>query len=267
MVAARAVRLPFTSQLRWRTVADADLEAGKGTSNQSASGPMRACRQEKEGHCGDGLAEDLQRVVPRRVQAQEACRARVVLRDRSGRRGRRGVMAGELRCRGVSSRRSGAVTSAGDGHVPRSCAVPGRRGRKTDAASCSRGRGFPGRDPSSLRLHSIDTQSAALAFYSLFALAPVLLVILSIARALLRRRAGPREIARQLQASWVPSRDRRRGVLESRPGRDRESGLRRRRWGRGARPRRHRRLRLQLQEALNRVWKSLHDRDRRSTHS
>jgi membrane protein len=47
--------------------------------------------------------------------------------------------------------------------------------------------------------HSIDTQSAALAFYSLFALAPVLLVVLSIARRYFAEGQARREIERQLQ--------------------------------------------------------------------
>lgn len=48
-------------------------------------------------------------------------------------------------------------------------------------------------------LHSIDTQSAALAFYSLFALAPVLLVVLSVARRYFAEGQARLEIARQLQ--------------------------------------------------------------------
>ncbi len=48
-------------------------------------------------------------------------------------------------------------------------------------------------------LHATDTQSAALAFYSLFALAPVLLVVLSVARRYLAEGQTRRQIARQLQ--------------------------------------------------------------------
>ncbi|MBK6404426.1 MAG: YihY/virulence factor BrkB family protein [Holophagales bacterium] len=53
-------------------------------------------------------------------------------------------------------------------------------------------------------LHSIDTQSAALAFYSLFALAPVLLVILSIAGRYFAEGQARREIVRQLQGVMGP---------------------------------------------------------------
>jgi membrane protein len=53
-------------------------------------------------------------------------------------------------------------------------------------------------------LHAIDTQSAALAFYSLFALAPVLLVILSIAGRFFAEGQARREIARQLQGFLGP---------------------------------------------------------------
>ncbi|MBK9372518.1 MAG: YihY/virulence factor BrkB family protein [Holophagales bacterium] len=53
-------------------------------------------------------------------------------------------------------------------------------------------------------LHAIDTQSAALAFYSLFALAPLLFVILSIAGRYLAEGQARREIIRQLQGVMGP---------------------------------------------------------------
>lgn len=53
-------------------------------------------------------------------------------------------------------------------------------------------------------LHATDTQSAALAFYSLFALAPVLLVVLSVARRYFAEGQARREITRQLQAVMGP---------------------------------------------------------------
>ncbi|MHB8799601.1 MAG: YihY/virulence factor BrkB family protein [Thermoanaerobaculia bacterium] len=53
-------------------------------------------------------------------------------------------------------------------------------------------------------LHSIDTQSAALAYYSLFALTPVLLVILSIARRFFAEGQARGELVRQLQGVMGP---------------------------------------------------------------
>lgn len=53
-------------------------------------------------------------------------------------------------------------------------------------------------------LHSIDTQSAALAYYSLFALTPVLLVILSIARRFFAEGQTRGEMVRQLQGLMGP---------------------------------------------------------------
>ncbi len=53
-------------------------------------------------------------------------------------------------------------------------------------------------------LHSIDTQSAALAYYSLFALVPVLLVILSIARRFFAEGQARGEMVRQLQGAMGP---------------------------------------------------------------
>ncbi len=53
-------------------------------------------------------------------------------------------------------------------------------------------------------LHSVDTQSAALAFYSLFSLAPVLLAVVSIARRLFGDGPVHVEIARQLQGIMGP---------------------------------------------------------------
>ncbi len=53
-------------------------------------------------------------------------------------------------------------------------------------------------------LHATDTQSAALAFYSLFALAPVLLVVLSVARRYFAEGQARREIVRQLQGVMGP---------------------------------------------------------------
>ncbi len=52
--------------------------------------------------------------------------------------------------------------------------------------------------------HATDTQSAALAFYSLFALAPVLLVVLSVARPYFAEGQARREIVRQLQRVMGP---------------------------------------------------------------
>jgi len=59
--------------------------------------------------------------------------------------------------------------------------------------------GFLGEILRRCALHSIDTQSAALAFYSLFALAPLLLVIVSIAGRTLAEGQARGEIVRQLQ--------------------------------------------------------------------
>jgi len=52
--------------------------------------------------------------------------------------------------------------------------------------------------------HSVDTQSAALSFYTLFALAPVLLVVVSIARRFLGEGRVHGEIVRQLQGVMGP---------------------------------------------------------------
>ncbi len=52
--------------------------------------------------------------------------------------------------------------------------------------------------------HSVDTQSAALAFYTLFALAPVLLVVVSIARRFFGEGRFHGEIVRQLQGVMGP---------------------------------------------------------------
>ena len=52
--------------------------------------------------------------------------------------------------------------------------------------------------------HSVDTQSAALAFYTLFALAPVLLVVVSIARRFFGEGRVHSEIVRQLQSVMGP---------------------------------------------------------------
>jgi len=52
--------------------------------------------------------------------------------------------------------------------------------------------------------HSVDTQSAALAFYTLFALAPVLLVVVSIARRFFGEGRIHGEIVRQLQGVMGP---------------------------------------------------------------
>jgi len=52
--------------------------------------------------------------------------------------------------------------------------------------------------------HAVDTQSAALAFYTLFALAPVLLVVVSIARRFFGEGRVHGEIVRQLQGVMGP---------------------------------------------------------------
>ena len=52
--------------------------------------------------------------------------------------------------------------------------------------------------------HSVDTQSAALAFYTLFSLAPVLLVVVSIARRFFGEGRVHGEIVRQLQGVMGP---------------------------------------------------------------
>jgi membrane protein len=52
--------------------------------------------------------------------------------------------------------------------------------------------------------HSVDTQSAALAFYTLFSLAPVLLLVVSIARRLFGEGRVHGEIVRQLQGVMGP---------------------------------------------------------------
>ena len=64
--------------------------------------------------------------------------------------------------------------------------------------------GFLGETLRRCALHSIDTQSAALAYYSLFALTPVLLVILSIARRFFAERQARGEMVRQLQGVMGP---------------------------------------------------------------
>src|SRR5512140_3395259 len=53
-------------------------------------------------------------------------------------------------------------------------------------------------------LHSIDTQSAALAFYTLFSLVPVLLVVVSIAGRFVGEGRVQGEIARQFQGVMGP---------------------------------------------------------------
>lgn len=53
-------------------------------------------------------------------------------------------------------------------------------------------------------LHSVDTQSAALAFYTLFSLVPVLLVVVSIARRFVGEGRVQGEIARQFQGVMGP---------------------------------------------------------------
>ncbi len=64
--------------------------------------------------------------------------------------------------------------------------------------------GFLGETLRRCALHSVDTQSAALAFYSLFALTPVLLVILSVARRFFAAGQARREMVRQLQGVMGP---------------------------------------------------------------
>jgi membrane protein len=104
-------------------------------------------------------------------------------------------------------------------------------------------------------LHSVDTQSAALAFYTLFSLAPVLLVVVSIARRFFGEGRVHSEIVRQLQG--VMGRDAGlavAAVLEKAAGP-----------GTGALPGGlagivafvlgATAVFIQLQEALNRVWK------------
>lgn len=103
-------------------------------------------------------------------------------------------------------------------------------------------------------LHSIDTQSAALAFYSLFALVPVLLVVLSIARRTFAEGQARREIARQLQALMgVETGSAVAALLEKAAGTDPGGasvgivGIMVLVLGATA-------VFIQLQEALNRVW-------------
>jgi membrane protein len=102
--------------------------------------------------------------------------------------------------------------------------------------------------------HAIDTQSAALAFYTLFSLVPVLLMVVSIGRRFVGGERVPGEIVRQFQGIMGPDAGLAvAAVLEKAPGPGIGTGL-----GGivgivafvlGATA-----VFIQLQEALNRVW-------------